>query len=56
MTKSHQEDQDEPFFIAEEVEVELTAAGCSLRDDDGAGGDDCSSIFEYRWSHRHGGR
>ncbi len=27
MTKSHQEDQAEPFFITEEVEAELTAAG-----------------------------
>ena len=27
MTKPHQEDQDEPFFITEEVEAELTAAG-----------------------------
>ncbi|HBN8043003.1 TPA: hypothetical protein ACL1TL_001621 [Pseudomonas aeruginosa] len=27
MTKPHQEDQAEPFFITEEVEVELIAAG-----------------------------
>ena len=27
MTKPHQEDQAEPFFITEEVEAELTAAG-----------------------------
>lgn len=27
MTKPHQEDQAEPFFITEEVEAELIAAG-----------------------------
>lgn len=27
MTKPHQEDQAEPFFITEEVEAELVAAG-----------------------------
>ncbi len=27
MTKPHQEDQPEPFFITEEVEAELIAAG-----------------------------
>ena len=27
MTRPHQEDQAEPFFITEEVEAELTAAG-----------------------------
>jgi hypothetical protein len=27
MTKPHQEDQDEPFFITEEVEAKLTAVG-----------------------------
>ncbi len=27
MTKPHQEDQDEPFFITEEVEAKLTTAG-----------------------------
>src|SRR5690606_4813545 len=36
MMKPHQEDQDEPFFITEEVEVKLTAAGYEFEPPEGA--------------------
>ena len=48
MTKTHQEEQAEPFFITEEVEAELIAAGYEFEPPGHARTASISELFGWR--------